>query len=66
VKFRFDRQQAMPPVRVSWRLSATTVAGLEKMAQREGATVEQVAQQVLDHVVGSTERKAVPEAPREG
>jgi hypothetical protein len=41
----------MKPVRVSWWLAATTVAGLEKMAREEGVKVEEVAQQALDHAL---------------
>jgi hypothetical protein len=55
--FRFDRRRALPPIRVSWRLSATTVAGLEEMAKEEGVTAEDVAQQALDHVLEGRRRR---------
>jgi hypothetical protein len=52
VAFEFDKGRAMGPVKVSWRLSATTVAALEEVARREGARVEQVAEQAIDHALG--------------
>ena len=55
--FRFDKRQAAAPVRVSWRIKAVTMALLEEMAKEEGVEVEQVAQQILDHVVGERPRR---------
>jgi hypothetical protein len=51
MRFQFDKGRAMKPVKVSWWLSATTVAGLEVMAKEEGVKVEEVAQQALDHAL---------------
>jgi hypothetical protein len=55
--FRFDRRQAAAPVKVSWHIKAVTMAVLEEMAREEGVKVEQVAQQILDHVVGQRPRR---------
>jgi hypothetical protein len=51
MRFQFDKGRAMKPVKVSWWLAASTVAGLEKMAGEEGVKVDDVAQQALDHAL---------------
>jgi hypothetical protein len=55
--FRFDKGRAMKPVKVTWRLAATTVAELEEMALEEGVKPEEVAQQALDHVLAGRRGK---------
>ena len=55
--FRFDKRQAAAPVKVSWRIKAVTMALLEEVATRESVEVEQVAQQMLDHVLAERPRK---------
>jgi hypothetical protein len=54
--FRFDRNQAQKPLKVGWRLNPSTVARLDEIAGREGVRTEQVAQQMLDHVLRSQAR----------
>ncbi len=51
MRLQFDKGQAIKPVKVSWWLAGTTVAGLEEMAREEGVKVEEVAQQALDHAL---------------
>jgi len=51
MEFRFDKGKAQPPVRVSWRLNAQTLARLDEVAKEEGVRVEEVAQQALDHAM---------------
>jgi hypothetical protein len=58
--FRFDKSRAMKPIKVNWRLSAATVAGLEEMAREEGVKPEDVAQQALDHVLDGRRRAKLP------
>jgi hypothetical protein len=60
--FRFDKQRAQKPLRVSWRLSAATVAEVERIAQQEGVKPEEVAQQALDHALAGRGRKTPGEA----
>jgi hypothetical protein len=55
--FQFDKGRAMKPVKVTWRLAATTVAELEEMAREEGVKPEEVAQQALDHVLAGRRGK---------
>ncbi len=55
--FKFDRLRAQKPVRVTWRLSAATVAGIEAMAAAEGVRAEEIAAQALDHVLEGWERQ---------
>lgn len=57
MRFQFDKGRAKKPVKVSWWLAASTVAGLEEMAGEEGAKVEEVAQQALDHVLAGRRGK---------
>jgi hypothetical protein len=70
VTFRFDKTRALKPVKVSWRLSAATVAELERIAGSEQVKVEAVAQQALDHVLegrrrGGKEQRAGENEPQE-
>jgi hypothetical protein len=60
--FRFDKTQTLKPITVSWKLKPGTVAALDEVAQREGALTEQVAQQMLDHVLRSLARGREEEA----
>jgi hypothetical protein len=55
--FRFDQRRALKPVKVTWRLGATTVAELEEMAREEGVKAEEIAQQALDHALEGRRRK---------
>jgi predicted transcriptional regulator len=68
--FRFDKTRALKPVKVSWRLSAATVAELERIAGVEQVKVEDVAQQALDQVLerrrrGGKEQRAGENEPQE-
>jgi len=49
--FKFDRGLAAAPIKVSWRIHARTVARLDEMAKKEGVGIEDVVQQILDHVL---------------
>jgi hypothetical protein len=55
--FKFDKRQAEAPVKVSWRIKAVTVAQLEVIAKSEGVGPADVAQQMLDHVLGERRGK---------
>ena len=55
--FKFDKQEAQAPVKVSWRLSAKTIARLEEVAKKEGVRPEQVAQQAIDHALAERPKK---------
>ena len=57
MRFQFDKGRAKKPVKVSWWLAASTVAGLEKMAGEEGVKVDDVAQQALDHALAERRGK---------
>jgi hypothetical protein len=57
MRFSFDQRKAAAPVKVSWRIKAATMARLEEVAKKESVEVEQVAQQMLDHVLAELPRK---------
>lgn len=65
--FKFDKELAMKPVKVSWRLSASTVAAVEEMAKELDVKAEQIADQALGQALaGWQRRRAAPGGAGEG
>jgi hypothetical protein len=63
VAFQFDKSQALKPVKVAWKLNPQTVARLDEIARREGVQTEQVAQQMLEHVLRHARRQGTEAEP---
>ena len=55
--FKFDKTQALKPIKVSWRIRPTTLREIEKIAKEEGVEAGDVAQQALDHVLANRRAK---------
>lgn len=55
--FKFDKTQALKPIKVSWRIRPTTLREIEKIAKEEGVEAADVAQQALDHALANRRAK---------